>query len=80
MLWIRLKFSQSSCHIEVDVPNTVTTLNQTPIFELYVCALVWLQERIPERSVFERDWTMCSKYDNHSKSRGVHLKLRLGTT
>jgi hypothetical protein len=44
MLWIRLKFSPTSCHIEVDVPNSVTTLNQTPIFELYVCGLVWLQE------------------------------------
>jgi hypothetical protein len=43
---------------KVDVPNLVTYLNRTPIFEWYM-GLVWLQERILRRHrVFERVWTM----------------------
>ena len=57
---------------KVDVPNLGTYLKRTPIFEWYV-GLVWLQERIPRRHcVFERVWTMCSKYANHSKPSSQH--------
>ena len=30
-----------------------------------VCDLVWLQEWILERYVFNRDWTVCLIYNNH---------------
>lgn len=51
---------------KVDNPYLVTSLIRTPIFEwLYV---VWCgsTELVPNRHVFERDWTACSKYVNHS--------------
>ena len=31
------------------------------------CGLPWLQERRPKKHVLKRDWTPCSKHDNHSK-------------
>ena len=58
---------------KVDVPDLVTYLNWTPIFEWYM-GLVWLQERRPRRHrVFERVWTMCPKYANYSKPNSQHI-------
>ena len=50
--------AQSVCHrhfylIKVDVPNSVTYLNQTPIFERYVVGVP--PKWIPKRHVFEKD-------------------------
>jgi hypothetical protein len=28
---------------------------------------MWLQEQMPKKHVFTRDWTVCSKYDYHSR-------------
>ena len=48
--------------MEVDVPNSVTSLYWTPIFEWYVvrCA----SKNGYQKNMFRRDWTMCSKYEN----------------
>ena len=35
---------------KIDVPNSVTFLIKTPIFD-WLCGLVWLQERMPKRCV-----------------------------
>ena len=37
---------------KVDMPNSITALNGTPIFEWYV-VLVWLQEQTPKRRVLK---------------------------
>ena len=73
MLWIRLKFSQTSRHIKVHVPNLVTTLNRTPIFELYV---VWCGfKNIYQKDMCSKDTRPCAQNDNHSK---LNNQLKLG--
>ena len=49
----------------VDVLSLCTYLNWPPKFEWYVirCASKYKHKG---RHMFERDWTMCSKYDNRS--------------
>ena len=49
---------------KLDMPNSVT-------YVWVVCDMVWLQEQIPKRRVFNRDWTVCSKYNNHLTSAKV---------
>ena len=31
-----------------------------------ICGLMWLQEQIQRRCVYEKDWTSCWKYDNNN--------------
>ena len=50
---------------KVDEPNLVTYLNWTPIFEW--CVVRCGSMNGYQKDVFERDWTTCSKYDNHSR-------------
>ena len=38
-----------------------------------VCDLVRLQKRIPNKYVLKKMWTMCSKYDDHSKLNNQHI-------
>ena len=38
-----------------------------------VCGWVWFQERIPKWHVLKRDWTTCSKYDNHFRFNNQHV-------
>ena len=52
---------------KLDMPNSVTYLNLT-LNIWAVCGMVWLQERISKRDVFNKDWTVCSNYDNHPTS------------
>ena len=40
--------------------------------------LARLQEQILERHVFKKDWTTCSKYDNHSRLNNQHNWERRG--
>jgi hypothetical protein len=56
---------------KVDVPNLVVYLHLTPMIDWNVVR-VSLQERIPNRHVFKRDWTTCSKYDNHWRLDNQH--------
>ena len=35
--------------------------------------LVWLQEQLPKRHVFKRDWIVPSIYDNHSRVNNQHV-------
>ena len=53
------------------MPNSITYLNQTPEFERFV---VWCgsKNRKGKRHVLERDWSACSKYDNHSRLNSQH--------
>ena len=37
-----------------------------------VCGLVWLQEQTPKRHDFQKDWTTCLKYANHSRLYSPH--------
>lgn len=48
----RWKYHMIQPHSKVDVPNSVTPLDQTPIFEWHVCGFVCLQEQISKRPVF----------------------------
>jgi hypothetical protein len=41
------------------MPNSDTCIRV--IYDL----VLWLQEWMPNKTVFERDWNTCSKYDNH---------------
>jgi len=53
------------------VPNSVTYLDWTLIFELFVVARrisLW----IPQRHVFHIDWIVCSKCGNHSRLNNQH--------
>jgi hypothetical protein len=38
-----------------------------------VCGLVWFQEWVLKRLVFESDWIVCSKYDDHSRLNDQHI-------
>ena len=55
----------------VDVPNSVTYLNHTPIIEQYT---IWcsFKNGFPKKRVLKRDWTTSSKYENHSKVNSGH--------
>ena len=52
------------------MPNLVTSHNWTLMFELYVvrCGKEWVHKK----HVFERDWTICSNYDDHSRFDNQH--------
>ena len=56
----------------VEVLNSVTFMNQTPIFEV-VCDQVWIQERTPKKFVLKRDQTIYIEDINHCKLDN-HLK------
>jgi hypothetical protein len=51
---------------EIDVPNSDTSLHQTPIFE---CLVVRCGSKngYPKKQGFERDWTTCSKYNTRPR-------------
>ena len=53
------------------MPNSVTYLNRTPIFEWNV---VWCGSKnwISNIHLFGRDWIVCLKCDNHSRRIGQH--------
>jgi len=53
--------TQASVGYKVDTAYWVPFLIKTPIFE-------WL----PQRQVMKRDWTVCSKYDKHSRLNSQH--------
>ena len=63
-----------SCRYNVDSPYLVTFLVRTPIFGV-------APTMVSYRYVFRRDWTMCSKCDNHFRFnsqpiwRGLHDHL-----
>ena len=56
---------------KVDMPNLVTQLNPTPTFVWYV---VWCgsTNEYLKKHVFKRDWSVCSKYDDHSRLNNQH--------
>ena len=49
---------------KVDLPNLVMYLIQT---HLSVYSYIRIQDQIPKRYVFKKDWTMCSKHDDCSR-------------
>ena len=52
-------------HYQVDDPYSVAFLTKTPIFNWYV---VWCGSKNGyQKHVLQKDWTMCPRYDNHSK-------------
>ena len=55
---------------KVDVPTSVSDLNQTPTVEWYVVRC-GSKDRY-QKDVSKRDWITCSKYDNHSRLNKQH--------
>ena len=55
----------------VDVSISVIDPNQTPTFEWYVIYRCGSKDGY-QKDMFKRDWTTCSKYDNHSRPKGQH--------
>ena len=51
--------------VKVDVPNSVTYLNRTPIFEWYVdkCGS---KNGYQKNMCLQKYWLSCSKYDNQN--------------
>ena len=64
-----LKFSHLMWPKE-DVPNLVTYLNRTSIFEWYV--IRYGSKNGHQKDVSKREWTMCSRNDNHSSLNRQH--------
>ena len=54
------------------MPNLVTCLYLTSIFELYCMWFGVASENGYQKDMFERDWTACSKYNNLSKLNSQH--------
>ena len=52
------------------MPRLVTYLNQTPIFERYVVRCG--SKKGYQKGMLKRDWTTCSRYDNHSTLKSQH--------
>ena len=55
---------------KVDISNSLTCLNQTPSFKRYVVRCG--SKNGCQRCVFKKDWTMCSKEDNHCRLNSQH--------
>ena len=65
-------YRRCSRAITKDFPGSVTYLNHKPIYIWVVCGSVWFQEWVLKRLVFESDWIVCSKYDDHSRLNDQH--------
>jgi hypothetical protein len=49
------------------MPDSITYLNWTPIFEWYTYGEVWLQGRAPKGHMSKRGWATRSNYNNRSR-------------
>lgn len=61
---------------KVDASNSAIDLHWTLKFEWYVVK-VRLQEHIPKRVVFRRDWYTCSTYHNLSRLNSRHDRYNI---
>ena len=58
------------CASKVDMPRSNIATIWTPMFEWYVVG--YGSKNRHQKVVFKRDWTMCSKYVDHSKLNSQH--------
>ena len=63
--------STEKCDLVVStIDNLFSYLSKSDTYIRVVCGQVWLQQQIPTRHVFKRDWTTCSK--NYSRLNSQH--------